>query len=120
MLEIIVGLFALFLGRRCFDHVSRVRALYSEERPRHSLFHGEKPLMVIPSALGALLVFVGLALLALAAAEMIKGGSMAGSLGMIEALAFAPAGIAWLVLSLRFTGRRAGEATFCSENLGGL
>ena len=107
MLEIIVGLLALFLGWLCFDHVSRVRALYSEERPRHSLFHGEKPLMVIPSALGVLLVLVGLALLTLAAAEWLQGANMAGSLGMIGALALVPASIATSILLLRFTGRRA-------------
>ncbi len=77
MFEIGVGLFALALGWLCFDHVSRVRALYSEERPRHSLFHGEKPLMVIPTALGVLLVLVGLALLTLAAAEWLHGATMA-------------------------------------------
>jgi hypothetical protein len=107
MPEIIVGLLALFLGWLCFDHVSRVRTLYSEERPRHSLFHGEKPLMVIPSALGVLLVLVGLALLTLAAAGMFKGGNMAGSPGMTVAFALIPASIATPVLSLRFTGRRA-------------
>jgi hypothetical protein len=107
MLEIIVGLLALFLGWLCFDHVSRVRALYSEERPRHSRFHGEKPSMTIPSALGVLLVLVGLALLALAAAELFQGEDMAGGLGMIAALALVPAGIARLVPSLRLTDRRA-------------
>ena len=113
MLEIIVGLLALFLGWLCFGHVSRVRALYSEERPRHSLFHGEKPLMFIPSALGVLLVLVGLALLTLAAAEWLQSASTAGSLGVIVALALVPAVMARLVLLLRFAGRRAGEATTC-------
>ena len=109
MLEIIVGLLALFLGRLCLDQVSRVRALYSEERPRHSRFHGEKPLMFIPSALGVLLVLSGLALLTLAAAEHFQGVNMAGRLGMTVALALVPAGGATPVLLLRFTGRRAGE-----------
>ena len=40
MLDIIIGLFALFLGWLCFAHVSRVRALYSKARPQHSRFHG--------------------------------------------------------------------------------
>jgi hypothetical protein len=70
--------------------------------------------MIIPSALGVLLVLVGLALLTLAAAEWLQGANMAGSLGTTAALAPAPASIVRLVLSLRFTGRRAGEATFCS------
>ena len=109
MLEIIVGLLALFLGWLCFDHVSRVRALYSKERPRRSRFHGEKPLMIMPSALGVLFVLVGLALLTLAAVGWLRGADMAGSLEMILALALAPAGIEMLVLLLRFTGRRAGE-----------
>ena len=111
MLEIIVGLLALFLGWLCFDHVSRVRSRYSEERPRRSLFHGEKPLMVLPSALGVLFVLVGLGLLTLAAVELLQGAGMAGSLGPLLALALVPAGIEMLVLLLRFTGRRAGEAT---------
>ena len=112
MFEMGAGLLALALGWLCFDHVSRVRALYSEERPRHSLFHGEKPLMIIPSALGVLLVLVGLALLTLAAAEWLQGADMAGGPGMTVALALVPAGIATRALSLRFTGRGAGEATF--------
>lgn len=107
MLEIIVGLLTLFLGWLCFDHVARVRALYSEERPRHSRFHGEKPLMIIPSALGALLALVGLALLTLAAAEWLRGADMAGGSGMMVALTFVPAGIATPALLLRFNGRRA-------------
>lgn len=107
MFEMGVGLFALALGRLCFDHVSRVRALYSEERPRQSLFYGEKPLMVIPTALGVLLVLVGLALLTLAAAEWLRGANVAGSPGMTLALALVPAGIATPALLLRFTGRRA-------------
>lgn len=53
----IVGLFALALGWMCLDHVTRVRALYSEERPPHSRFHADKPLMIVPSALGVLLLF---------------------------------------------------------------
>lgn len=106
MFEMSVGLFALALGWLCFDHVSRVRALYLEERPRHSLFHGDKPLMIIPSALGVLLVLVGLALLTLAAAEWLQGVNMAGSPGMIVALALVPASIATPALLLRFTGRR--------------
>ncbi len=69
--------------------------------------------MVIPSALGVLLLLVGLALLTLAAAEWLRGANTAGSLGMIVALALVPASIATLVPLLRFTGRRAGEATFC-------
>ena len=63
--------------------------------------------MLIPSALGGLLVLVGLALLTLAAAGWLQGVNMAGSLGMIVALALAPAGIATPVLLLGFTGRRA-------------
>jgi hypothetical protein len=110
MFEIGVGLFLLGLGWLCVDHVSRVRALYSEERPRHSLFHGEKPLMVIPTTLGVLLVLVGLALLTLAAAGWLQGANMAGSPGMAVALALVPAGIATRALLLHFTGRRAGEA----------
>ncbi|HWW75478.1 MAG TPA: hypothetical protein VNZ44_08780, partial [Pyrinomonadaceae bacterium] len=76
------GLLALLLGWRCFDQVLRVRALYSEERPRHSRFQGEKPLMIVPSALGALLVLAGLSLLTLAAA------------GWLAALSLVPAGVA--------------------------
>jgi hypothetical protein len=87
MLEIIVGVLALFLGWLWFDHVSRVRALYSEERPRHSRFHEKKPLMIIPSALGVLFVLDGLALLTLAAVERLHGANMAGSVGMTAALA---------------------------------
>lgn len=87
MPEIIAGLFALFLGWLCIDHVLRVRALYSEKRPRRSLFHGEKPLMVIPSALGVLLMLVGLALLTLAAAGWLQDADTAGSLGVLVALA---------------------------------
>ena len=69
--------------------------------------------MIVPSALGVLLVLVGLALLTLAAAEWLQGANMAGSLGMTVALAFAPASIATRVLSLRFTGWRVGGSTFC-------
>lgn len=112
MFEIIVGLLTLFLGWLCFEHVSRVRARYSEERPRLSLFHGEKPLMLIPSALGVLFVLVGLALLTLAAAEWLQGADMGGSPGMILALGLVPASIATPFLLLRLTGRRAGEAAF--------
>src|SRR4051794_25036116 len=101
MLEIIVGLLALFLGWLCFDHVSRVRALYSGEHPRHSRFHGEKPLMIIPSALGVLFVLDGLALLTLTAAERPQGADTAGRLGMIVALALVPISIATLFLLLR-------------------
>ena len=113
MFEVGIGLFALVLGWLCFDQVSRVRALYTEERPRHSLFHGEKPLMVIPTALGVLLVLVGLAMLTLAAAEWLQDANMAGGPGMTVALALVPASIATPALSLRFTGRRADEATLC-------
>jgi len=69
--------------------------------------------MVIPSALGVLLVLVGLALLTLAAAGWLQGVDTAGSLGTVVALALAPASLARLVLSHRPTGRRAGEATSC-------
>ncbi|HEX8138224.1 MAG TPA: hypothetical protein VF544_11585 [Pyrinomonadaceae bacterium] len=106
MLEIIVGLLALFLGWLCFAQVSRVRALYSDERPQHSRFHGEKPLMIVPSALGVLFVLDGLALLTLAAAGRLQDAGMAGSLGMIVALTLVPVGIAMLVLLFRFTGRK--------------
>ena len=105
MIGIIVGLFALFLGWLCFDHVLRVRALYSEERPPRSHFHGEKPLMIFPSALGVLFVLDGLALLTLAAVEWLQGAGMAGSVGMIVALALVSVSIAILVLLFRFTGR---------------
>lgn len=101
MFEIGVGLFALALGWLCFDQVSRVRALYSEERPRDSLFHGEKPLMIIPAALGVLLVLVGLALLTLGAAGWLQDANMAGSPGMTMALALVPAGITTRALALR-------------------
>lgn len=94
MLEIIAGSFALFLGWLCIDHVSRVRALYSEERPRHSLFHGEKPLMIIPAALGLLLALVGLALLTFAVVEWLRLVDTAGSLGVVAALALVRAGCA--------------------------
>lgn len=69
MLEIAVGTTSLFFGWLCFDHVSRVRALYSKERSPRSRFYGEKPLMVFPFALGVLFVLDGLALLVLAAYE---------------------------------------------------
>ena len=69
MLEIVVGALSLFFGWLCFDHVSRVRALYSKEHSPRSRFYGEKPLMIFPFALGALFVLDGLALLALAAFE---------------------------------------------------
>jgi hypothetical protein len=81
MIEIIAGVLALFLGWLCFDFVSRLRALYSVERPRHSRFHGMKPLMIIPSALGVLFVLNGLALLMLAAAERLQGADTAGRCG---------------------------------------
>lgn len=97
MLEVIAGLSALLLGRLCFAHVSRVRALYSEEHLRHSCFHGEKPLMIVPAALGVLFVLDGLALLTLAVAKWLEGADMAGSVGMISALAVAPVSIATLV-----------------------
>lgn len=106
MLEIIVGLLALFLGWLCFAHVSRVRALYSEERPRHSRFHGQKPLMIIPSVLGVLFVLDGLALLTLTAAERLQDADIAGSVGMIVALTLVLVSIVMLVLLLRFTGRK--------------
>jgi hypothetical protein len=48
-----------------------------------------------------------LAVLTLAAAEWLQGANMAGSLVIIVALAFVRAGIATLVLLLRFTGQRA-------------
>jgi hypothetical protein len=67
MLEMVVGSLSLFLGWLCFDHVSRVRALYSTERSPRSRFYGEKPPMIFPSALGVLFVLDGLALLALTA-----------------------------------------------------
>ena len=106
MFDIIAGVLALFLGWLCFDFVSRVRALYSEERPRHSRFHGKKPLTIIPSALGVLFVLNGLALLTLAAAERLQGADTVGRLGMIVALAFVSVSIATIVLLHRLTGRR--------------
>ncbi len=78
MFEIVVGLFALALGWMCLDHVSRVRSLYSKEHSPYSLFHGEKPLMIFPSALGALFILDGLALLTLAAVERLRGANVIG------------------------------------------
>lgn len=69
MLEIAVGTLSLFFGWLCFDHVSRVRALYSKERSTRSRSYGEKPLTIFHFALGVLFVLDGLALLALAAYE---------------------------------------------------
>lgn len=68
-MEIVVGSLSIFLGWLCFDHVSRVRVLYSEAHSPHSPFYGEKPLMIFPSVLGVLFVLDGLALLAVAAFE---------------------------------------------------
>lgn len=76
MVETFAGLLALFFGWVCLSHVARVRARYSEDSPRRSHFHGEKPLMIVPSALGVLLVINGLALLALAAVEWLKISGM--------------------------------------------
>ena len=59
MFETVVGFFAPALGLTCLDHVARARALYSEERPPRSRFHGEQPSMIVPSALGALCVPTG-------------------------------------------------------------
>ena len=67
--------------------------------------------MIIPAALGVLLVLVGLALLTLAAAEWLQGADMAGSLAMTVALSIAPASLAQPALPLRLNGRRAGAAT---------
>lgn len=67
MVEIAVGTLSLFFGWLCFDHVSRVRALYSKKRSTRSRFYGKKPLMIFPFALGALFVLDGLASLALVA-----------------------------------------------------
>ncbi len=78
MLEIVVGLFALALGWMCLDHVSRVRLLYSDEHPLHSRFHGEKPLMIVPSAVGALFILDGSALLTLADVEWLRGANVIG------------------------------------------
>lgn len=106
MFETFVGLFALALGWMCFDHVAKVRALYSEARPPHSRFHGEKPLMIVPSVLGALFVAHGLALLTPAAVERLRDADMVGSSGMFVALALIHVSIAALVLPPRLTGRR--------------
>lgn len=72
MPEIVVGSLSLFLGWVCFDHVKRVRASYSTEHSPHSPFYGEKPLMVVPSALGVLFILDGSALLALAASARLR------------------------------------------------
>lgn len=106
MLDIIFGLFAIFLGWLCFDHLARVRALYTEEHSSHSRFQGEKPLMIFPAALGVLFVLVGLALLTLAAVELFQDANMVGSSEMLVALALVPVSIAPLVLLHRLTGRR--------------
>lgn len=109
----VVGLFALALGWMCLDHVARVRALYSEEHPPHSRFHGQKPLMIFPSALGVLFVLDGLALLTLAAVERLQNADMVGSSEMIVALVPVSVSIAALVLLPRLTGRRG---RWSSEN----
>ena len=72
MLEVVVGALSLFFGWLCFDHASRMRALYSKEHSPHSRFYGEKPLMIFPFALRAVFVLDGLALLALAAIERLR------------------------------------------------
>lgn len=69
---IFTGSLLLFLGWLCFAYVLRVRALYSKDRSPHSLFYGEKPLMIFPSSLGVLFVMDGLALLALGAFEQLR------------------------------------------------
>jgi hypothetical protein len=72
MPEIAVGTLSLFLGWLCLDHVSRVRARYSTDHSPRSRFYGEKPLMIVQSALGLLFVLDGLALLALAASARLR------------------------------------------------
>ena len=72
MLEIAMGSLSLFFGWLCLDHVSRVRACYSTDHSPRSRFYGEKPLMIMPSALGVLFVLDGLALLALAASARLR------------------------------------------------
>jgi hypothetical protein len=74
VLEVVVGSLFLLFGRLCFGHVSRVRALYSYERPTDSRFYGGKPPLVAPAALGALLTLCGLALLALGAVRLFSAG----------------------------------------------
>ena len=72
MPEIAVGTLSLFLGWLCLDHVSRVRARYCMDHSPRSQFYGEKPPMIVPSALGVLFLLVGLALLALAASARLR------------------------------------------------
>lgn len=72
MPEVVVGSLSLFLGWLCLEHVKWVRARYSTEHSPRSPFYGEKPLMVVPSALGVLFVLDGLALLALAASARLR------------------------------------------------
>jgi hypothetical protein len=108
MVEAVVGLFGLFLGWLCLDHVARVRALYSENNPPRSRFYGPKPLMIVPSVLGALFILNGLALLTLAAVEWFQisnGGGYGISSEMILALVLVPAGVAALVLLGRHVRR---------------
>lgn len=76
----VVGSLSLFLGWLCLGHVSRVRALYSTERPPRSRFYGEKPPMIFPSALGVLFALDGLALLALTAYERLHAAERLGRL----------------------------------------
>lgn len=108
MVEAVVGLFALFLGWLCLDHVARVRALYSENNPPRSRFCGPKPLMIVPSVLGTLFILDGLTLLTLAAVEWFQisdEGEYGMSSDMIVGLVLVPAGIAALVLLGRHVRR---------------
>lgn len=107
MLEIVVGSLSLFLGWLCFDHVSRVRALYSEEHTPHSRFYGEKPLMIFPSVLGGLFVLDGLALLAVAAFERLHvTDGLENFVGLEVMLIIVLVSITTVALGRMFTGSR--------------
>lgn len=102
MVGTFAGLMALFFGWLCLGHARLVRARYSEDRPRRSRFRGEKPLMIVPSALGVLLLIDGLALLALAAVERLdSSGTDASGVGpdVIMTLAFVAAAVVALFWS---------------------
>lgn len=108
MPETAVGSLSLFLGWLCLDHVSHVRACYSTDHSPRSRFYGEKPLMIVPSALGMLFVLDGLALLALAASARLRLTDGLENLVSLEMmLILAPVAAAATALNRTAARRRA-------------
>lgn len=66
MPEIVVGTLLMFLGWLCLERVRRERARHPTGGLAHAGPYEEKPLMLIPTVLGVLLLLDGLALLAFA------------------------------------------------------